>query len=359
MSNLKFGKYSLLFLMLLSALLSGCGKKEEKRISSEYITEESGFGEDTAREGDFVEEKNFEAEQLYPISNVITSDYDGVVLKEINVKAGQAVKKGDLLVTIESITEETLAKREAAIARNKEDVDKTLAGYTASIENFRQNMEAASGNNRELYRLQLEKTQKQYDNYLKNGNEDQEEMKAELERLRALKGDMNIYAPYDGVVDTVKVVEPGTELTTDREILTIHSEEQIFLKVTKGNGLRYGQEVTVETGSGEKIKTYKGIVISADNVRGDGQKDGSAVVQPQEDIPVKELSNVRIKANTKELHHVLVVKNYGIAAEKDKSYVSILDGNKIMKRSVTTGGSCGGYTWILQGLEDGQSVMIQ
>ena len=44
----------------------------------------------------------------------------------------QEVKKGDLLVTIETVTDEMLAEKEAAIAKNKEDTDAVLASFRKS-----------------------------------------------------------------------------------------------------------------------------------------------------------------------------------------------------------------------------------
>lgn len=340
--------------------VTGCSsKKEENIISSELVSEESGFGQDTATIGDFVEEKTFDAKRVYPISNVITSSYKGVYLTEINVEAGQTVKKGDLLVSIEPVTEELLAKKEADIAQNKQNADAVLASYQSTINNLSGDIGASSGTQQKLYQVQLEKAQKQYAWYQQNAAKDQETLKKELEYLRSIQGDLNIYAPYDGVIDTVSNVQKGMELDTTKELLSMHSEEQIMLEVSQGSSLRYGQQVTVETGSGEKIKSYKGTVISADNVRSDAFKYGGAIIRMDEEVPVEELKNVRIKANVKELHNVLVVKNYAVSTEKDKNYVSILDDDKIMKRRVMTGGSCGEFTWVLQGLSEGQTVTIQ
>lgn len=347
-------------LLLAVCLMTGCsGKKDETIISSELVSAESDFGQDTAETGDFVESKTFDAKRIYPISNVITSNYDGVYLKEINVEAGQSVKKGELLVTIEPVTDEFLVQKESTIEQNRQNADAVLASYQSSMDNLRGNISSSSGTRQKLYQVQLEKTQKQYEWYEQNAAAEQEKLKQELEYLRSLQGDLNIYAPYDGVIDTISNVQTGMELTTSKELLSMHSEDQIMLEISQGSSLRYGQQVTVETGSGENIKSYKGTVISADNIRSDSFKTGSAVIRMEEEIAVEELKNVRIKANVKELYQVLVIKNYAVSSEKDETYVSILDGDRIMKRRVLTGGSCGEFTWVLQGLSEGQKVTIQ
>ena len=63
--------------------MAGCDKKNsDKLISSALVEEEAGFGQDTAKNGDFVEKKTFDAKRVYPLSNVITSQRDGVRFPE-------------------------------------------------------------------------------------------------------------------------------------------------------------------------------------------------------------------------------------------------------------------------------------
>lgn len=342
------------------AMLTGCsGKDEGNIISSELVDEESGFGKDEAKLGDFVDEETLEAQRLYPVSNTITSPYNGVVLKEINVKAKQKVKQGDLLVTVEPVTDEFIQKKEADIAKNQEEYNKAVQSYQNTIANLQQTVANSSGTQKHLHETELAKTNRQYEWYVQDGLRVQQELQQELERYRSYPEDLNIYAPYDGVIDTINNVPKGTELNNTRDLLTMHSEEKVLLGISKGGSLRYGQSVTVETGSGKNIKTYQGTVISADNIRGDYLKDGTAIVRIDAEVSADELGNVRVKASTKELHNVLVVKSYAVTENKDQSYVSVLEDDKIKKRHVVTGGTCGGYTWILQGLEAGQSVTIQ
>lgn len=339
---------------------SGCSdEKKSSMISSELISQDASFGQDTAKSGDFVETKTFDAERIYPISTVVMSPNDGVILEEINVVANEEVKKGDLLVSIQPITDELIKERQDAIDKNKEETDKVLKSYQATISNLQEKISATSGAQKKIHQAELKKAKRQAQWYEQDGNEIQEEMKAQLEQLKKLQGDLNIYAPYDGVIDTVSNIQAGTELVSTREILTMHSEEQVLLNVNEGSQLHFGQSVTVETGSGENIKTYSGTVISSNDVRNDALKTGDAYIRIEDSIPPDELKNVRVKANVKELYNVLVVKNYAVTTEKDKQYVTIIDGETLMKRRVMTGGSCGEYTWILQGLTEGQEVTMQ
>lgn len=363
MSNRRWSRYfgRVGVLVLAAGILGGCSNDGSKDtiISSELVDEESGFGMDEAKLGDYMDEVILEAKRMYPVSNTITSSYNGVILKEINVKAKQKVKKGDLLVTIEPITDEFLTKKEEAIAKNKEEYDKTVQSYQNTIAALENTIAASSGTEKHLHETELAKAKRQYEWYVQDGLSVQQELLEELEKYRAYPEDLNIYAPYDGVIDALNNVSAGTELDNTRELLSMHSEESIMLSISNGGDLRYGQSVTVETGSGEKIKTYPGTVVSANNVRGDYLKDNSAIIRIEGDVDPEELGNVRVKTSSKELHNVLVVKNYAVTTDKNGSYVSVLEGDKMMKRHVVTGGTCGEYTWILQGLKAGQSVTIQ
>lgn len=340
--------------------VSGCGgEKNDSMISSELISKDASYGQDTARSGDFVETVTFDAERIYPISTVIMSPNDGVILQKIKVTAGETVKKGDLLVTIAPITDEIIQEKQVAIDKNKAEMDKVLESYENTKKNLEKQIAASSGAQKKIYQAELKKTKRQAQWYKQDGDKIQQEMKTELKELKKLQGDLNIYAPYDGVIDSVSNIQTGTELVTTREILTMHSEEQVLLNVSEGSQLHFGQSVTVETGSGETIKNYTGTVISSNDVRNDSLKTGDAYIRIEDSIPVEELKNVRVKANVKELYNVLVVKNYAVTTEKEKQYVTLIDGETLMKRRVMTGGTCGEYTWVLQGLTEGQNVTMQ
>lgn len=352
-------KISTLLLLSVILLQTGCGSKKADLVKAELVSSEDGFGVDTATISQLKEEKSFSASVVYPEASVVCSQYNGVVLKKIEVEAGDKVKKGDLLVSIEPVTEETISKQQEAIDKNLQELNKGIENYNSQIASLDASIASSTDVQQQIFQVQKEKTQRQLEFYKEDGEIVQQEMKAELEVLKTLQGDLNIYAPYDGVIDGVQNVPEGTELTVTRELLKMHSEDETFIYVSEGSSLKYNVPVIVEAGKGENRVTYEGRVISADNVLDDAYQTGAAYIKLNEKIPAENLKSITVKADIRKLNNVLLVKDFAVTTQNDMTYVSIVEGEKIKKRPVVVGAGDGSYVWIVRGLSEGQQVLIQ
>lgn len=354
-------KYIICVLSLLcsAAVLAGCKDKKSDIVSDNLIDDAEGFGTDTAKIGELKQEKSYSATVYYPDSSVICSPYNGVVMQKIEVEAGDKVKKGQIIVSIKQITDETIASQQEAIEKNLAELNKGIDNYNSQIASLDASIASSGGLEQQIYQVQKEKTQRQLDYYKEDGDKVQQDMKDELEVLKTLTGDINIYAPYDGVIDKVENVPEGTELTTTRELVTMHSEEETFVYVSDASSLKYNMPVTVETGLGDNRVTYTGRVISADNVLDDAYQTGAAYIKLDEKVSPDDLKNITVMADVKKLENVLLVKDYAVTTQNDQTYITIVDGDKLKKRPVIVGADDGKYIWIVKGLEEGQKVLIQ
>lgn len=347
------------FLLIVAFAVCGCGNSKNDLLNSNLINSEDGFGIDTAAMGELKETKSFSASVVYPVSTIIYAPYSGLVLEKIEVEYADKVKKGDLLVSIKEITDETISMQEEAIAKNLDELNKGIENYNSQIAAVDKSISASSGTEQQLYQVQKEKLQRQLEYYKQDGERVQNQMKQELETLKTLEGDMNIYAPYDGVIDTIENVPEGTELTTSRKLLTMHSEDETLLHISEGESLKYNMPVTVTVGVGENQSTYSGKVVSANNILDDAYQTNAAYVKLDEKVETDNLKNITVTADVKKLNNVLLVKKFAVTEQNNDKYVSIVEDGKVMKRPVVTGSDDGEYVWILQGLDEGQQVLIQ
>jgi len=352
-------KKIILLLGIASIAVCGCGNKKTDLVNSSLVYSEDGFGTDTAKIGELKESKSFSASVVYPVSTVIYAPYNGLIMEKVEVEYGDKVKKGDLLVSIRDITAETIAMQEDAIQKNLQELNKGIENYNSQIASLDNLIAASSGTQQQLYQVQKEKVQRQIEYYRQDGERVQNQMKQELEVLKTLEGDMNIYAPYDGVIDEIDNVPEGTELTTTREILKMHSEDETLLYVSEGDSLKYNMPVSVSVGVGETQATYTGRVVSADNVLDDAYQTNSAFIKLDEKVAADELKNITVTADIRKLNNILLVKEFAVTTQNDEKYVSIVEDGKVLKRPVITGGSDGENVWILKGVDEGQQVLIQ
>lgn len=356
---LNHSKKIMLLLGLTAIAVCGCGNKNKNLVNSSLVNSEDGFGSDTAKIGQLKESKSFSASVTYPISTVIYAPYSGLVMKKIEVEYGDKVKKGDLLVSIQEINADTIAAQEDAIAKNLQELNKGIENYNSQIAVLNSSIASSDGTQQQLYQVQKDKVERQLEYYKQDGERVQNQMKQELETLKTLEGDMNIYAPYDGVIDEVENVPEGTELTNTRELLKMHSESETLLYVSEGASLKYNMPVTVSVGVGETQAEYSGRVVSADNVLDDAYQTKCTYVKLDENVAADELKNITVTADVKKLNNILLVKQFAVTEQNKEKYISIIEDGKIMKRPVITGGSDGNNVWILKGVNEGQQVLIQ
>ena len=71
-----------------------------------------------------------------------------------------------------------------------------------------------------------------------------------------------------------------------------------------------------------------------------------------------EMSKMEFSAKYQELNDVLLVNKEAVRKEDGKTYVYILENGTVHKRFVTVGLSGKTHAWILDGLKEGQSVVL-
>ena len=117
-------------------------------------------------------------------------------------------------------------------------------------------------------------------------------------------------------------------------------------------------EVEVEYGSRSNLKTVKGRVISADNVLSATDATGYAFVLLEKEIPAEDLTQVKVHGEEIRLENVLLAPRNAHVLYKGQQQSSIIDGASIARRYISAGFQDKSNTWILQGLEEGQTVII-
>lgn len=164
----------------------------------------------------------------------------GGVVKEIHFESGQDVKKGDLLVKLDTATEEAdmrslqaqLANAEADYARKKGLADKGLSPR-ADLDQLRTNRDTLTAN---------------------------------IERLRAVIAQKFIYAPWDGKVG-LKTIALGSYLAPGQKIVWLQKIDPIYADFTVTEAdfgrITMGQKVTA-TFTAYPDKVFDGKIVTTD-----------------------------------------------------------------------------------------------
>ncbi|WP_194212412.1 efflux RND transporter periplasmic adaptor subunit [Kordiimonas pumila] len=257
------------------------------------------------------------------------------VIVSVHFQDGDIVKKGDLLVQLESAEEEAQFQEADANLRQAEkqydrinDLVKTGNASNATLDSEKRGLQEAR------YRVAA--------------------AKARLD-------DLYITAPFDGLLGLREVSE-GSYLSTSTKITTIDAIDTIKLDFYVPERfvatLASGQsvEATVEAYPG---KIFKGIVKTVDSRIDPATR--SVLVRAEIDNSQHTLrpGMLMMVEVTSRSWNALSISEEGIVPANNKNYVFVIEDGIAVRREVTTGIRRPGYVEITSGVTAGDKVVVQ
>ena len=122
--------------------------------------------------------------------------------------------------------------------------------------------------------------------------------------------------------------------------------------------LRVGQAVTIEYGPADERKTVSGVVVSAQSLLPPDLDAGGAAVAVQEDIPAADLVNPSVVSQEKLREDALLLPLTAVGSENGQSYVLLRKDGSPRKRFVQVGPQSNDQVVILDGVTEGQEVVL-
>lgn len=363
MSGIK-GKAMLLFAVS-ALLLGGCTKeKEEQALYSTDLTapQQANYKTVQVVKGDYVKSVSGDASLYYPEAAELFMETDHAYVREILVKKGQAVKKGDPLITFDIKTSnaavQELILRQKRI-REASEAEKDIR--LQSIEDAKAASEHLEGYELEIALLEVEKLQTEYEEFLYLSEYQMAECSRSLEQMEQEMEEDTLEAPFDGVIDFVEPCSAGDHVEAGQVLVQIHAADKFYLSVQDTTGdLRYHMDVTIEAGKKGDTKAYTGKVVAAHNVLPSSVPDGRVLIRLEEAAAKEDLEvNLKYRCDTEKLQNVLLLDRTVADYEEEKTYVHILENEVEQKRFIVPGLRNMEYIWILEGLWEGQEIIAE
>ena len=291
---------------------------------------------------------------------------------EHRVQNGQRVEAGDVL--------SVFRKRSDNVRLAEIEVE--LQGLAAEREDGLYDRDKADEDLREqLYELEIlpsdEKTYRVYvqgqvlqaqlarsalerEQFLLRLEERERKLNAEREEILAGERDLTVIAPVSGVVTGLQTLSPGENCEAGRALLRVYDPERYLLRAGEGilGELRVGQAVTIEYGPADERKTAPGVVVSAQSLLPPDLDAGGAAVAVQEDIPAADLGNPSVVSQEKLLEDALLLPRTAVGSENGQSYVLLRKDGSPRKRFVQVGPQSNDQVVILDGVTEGQEVVL-
>lgn len=286
------------------------------------------------------------------------ADYEGTV-EAVNVKAGDSVKKGAILLTIHSTSLKDQWE-EANSALKQAEINAGLAAGQLATELYLNKINKQNA-------LQLENHTHQVALY-------KEQAKQAKQRLNALNAKNDGYyiadnekllirAPFDGQVAWVNV-QQGEKVTPELILATVIQPETLGVEAQVDENdihlVQTGQQVLIESKvSGQE--SSQGVVTEISTL---GQSDGELVHFPvrvqleKESASLKPGMSVDVTVLANERHGVLAIPTAAVETKDNRNFVKLRRGKEIVTVSVTLGQRYGKYWEVKSGLTSKDTVAI-
>lgn len=270
---------------------------------------------------------------------------------------------------------DSLEQKKEQLERNVEQAQSNVETAQKSLSSVRRNQEQGKLSAKQTYALRnlaYNTAQETYDialAYLEEDAAAQESIYQETqEKWEEFSSHINgntVCSQYDGVITSVELAE-GDSINTGSVLVTLYNLEDVSMTVTL-----YEEDMTdIALGSAAVISftAYPDQLFEAEVTEiSDASTDSKGNVIYEVTATIQGDVSGLFQGMTGEITFVtersedaLYVSRRAIITENDKSYVKVRDeGGHIKKIEITTGFSDGTYVQILEGLSEGDTVLIE
>lgn len=313
-------------------------------------------------------------------------------VKKVNVKVGDTVSKGQVLVEYD-ITDPNVAVKQAQISydnaaltkqmqvnsnndmKNKmADLDKQMADLDNQINEAKKNpLTAANAGPLETQKATLKNTRDSLkvpftDEQLKQSDNAITLAKINLDSAKdaASKSQSKIVSDIDGVVTAVNVVEGATSMASAQAAVSVQDTNNLKAIVSVGkydaSKIQVGQEAVIKNGD----KEYKGKVSFIDPTASKSvSATGSDTTLGVEIDIIDKPEGLKIDFDTDvdillgQATNVLKVPAESIRTDKDgKTYLFVVENNKVAEKEIKLGLQSDMEAQILEGVKAGDKVIL-
>ncbi|MBQ6550747.1 MAG: HlyD family efflux transporter periplasmic adaptor subunit [Lachnospiraceae bacterium] len=328
-----------------------------------YKTEEIGYGT-------FAKTETTSGVPYYP--NVTYVLYDGLraLYVETLVEFGEFVEAGQELLKVE------VEKDEAAIREMELKLSRARTTYEAGLKERRteiSNLNLDRNSLTDSYAIQkanltIERREVALQQYIAQTEREIARQEEELTKLREDNAVTYVTAPIGGKITDLKYFQNGDYVNPGDTLFRI-TDTSVFYVSAESSTFHYGTDVTVKASvRGNEYSLPGKVVVSAADIKGVNKNN----VLIRVEIP-KELENLveafsgnqymalrlSVNAETSRVAEVLLLPLDAKETSGQEVYVSLLDeNNNVHRRPVIIAYSNRYYSWILEGLQEGDVVIL-
>ncbi len=326
--NKKHMKKRILWVIGLSLIFSliGCQKVIVNPLTiPEYIKKEPNYLTEIIVKVDLYESKTIYA-KVHPIQEeTYYFDTSGYIERILPIR-GDEVVTGQLLAVLNN----------ADLAKEARDMEITYQVEKLKVEKL-QKIYDTTGTGKydlDIALLDFALTQYQYD------------------KLQKQVDTLNIYATFNGVVSSVKVIA-NKLISPSNGIITVVDESDTYISFTDPDipGLIVGSFV--------KLYITKDEIVEATVVDIDKKEEIIIIDAGIEDIRLEDIGQLfKVEIILDQVNQTIAIKEGWLHEAAGREFVYVLDNGVMTEREISKGKELGGWVEILLGLQEGDEVIV-
>ena len=356
----------LFFALCMTLSLAGCtdaeGEEELVLLYGEEETEEVA-GDLPVEYTDVVKTESISVRYRAAVTVDLSFDVERVKIDSVLVTNGEAVKRGQLLISLESNNDieaeradilYEIERLELLKARtlDEKEYDITLARFNIAVDG-----RLGVREKEEKEKEAIEEIDKKY-YYILQGYDDDIAIKyLELQYLEQSNADHNIYAPMDGIVEYLREGLEGTTSVIGKTVITLKDPDDMYFFASDPLAVTYleGMESVLITPNSSSGIQYEAVPEVLED--GSGLKfilTGDSAMES-----IAEGTNGYITIELGRRDNVLSIPKAAVHRAGDKTYVYVVDDDGYRRyREVVIGLEGDTRTEIVSGLEAGERVAV-
>lgn len=361
-------------LLILCIALSACVQENaEKPTSSQAIAltpEKPNYSTQEVKLADFLISLDKSASIVLPKqTNVAWENGHGIFMESL-VRSGDVVKKGDVLMRFE-VTADNVAMEELQLQlkRTLEAYKDNKALKETAIENAKKAAVGLTAHELILAEQNIEKLQVDYERYVYQTEKTIQGIRKSINDIEEHVAENTLIAPHDGIVKDVTKLREGDDVYGGAVLVSLYALDSVYLRTDDlGYQLRYGMDVEITVTVQEHTKTLQSRVVSTPNMlpaelRGRYTFLNIDLTNLSEEefegfINAFSRVNIRYNCTSVAIKDVIVIRSKAIYKGADGDYVYIFEDGIAKKRYVQVGMESDGYAWIIDGLSEGQTLIL-
>lgn len=290
----------------------------------------------------------------YPYSEWIINPVENgtTYLKEILVENNQKVEAGQVLATLEVVSDQIEIER----------LSRQMQRQTERLAKLREKKAENDGK-----KITDRSVEKQIGEMEKNISR----IKRQQDKLTRYSGIVEITAPTSGIIMDTNQLKPGDLLSPDAYIVEIGNDtlSYIILQDDK-NQFNYANEASIRVSSSNGVATVNGKIVSANatNLSKDLKNDFTLVAIPQEEMATIsgttlvdggrwDRNTFKVTVQVRSEKNVLTVPKSAVTVKDNSAYVTVIkEDGSVENVSFIPGGSDTNQYWIADGLTEGMTI---